>query len=177
VKRPGPLRAGQQGKCAVCSSTLVARAANQRTCSAQCGREHQLRSQRGRRGRSAYDRAREAILERDGRQCGYCGTCEGEATLCVDHIVPVADGGGSVPGNLITACESCNKAKHARRLAPQREAALRRQAEEASRDLVWSSAFTDALDLQLRYADYGAPQRRATVRRRAAIVLDPAGRE
>jgi hypothetical protein len=54
---------------------------------------------------------RNAIYERDGFACRYCGSTK---RLSLDHIIPRAQGGGDNPSNLVTACRSCNSRKHAR---------------------------------------------------------------
>lgn len=52
------------------------------------------------------------ILRRDGFRCQICGASQKDGvTLHVDHIVPVSKGGRSVPSNLRTLCERCNKGK------------------------------------------------------------------
>ncbi len=45
------------------------------------------------------------------RRCVYCGHSleMGEATI--DHVLPLARGGGDVPGNLVVACGPCNRLK------------------------------------------------------------------
>lgn len=54
-------------------------------------------------------RHRNAVFERDGRQCQYCGAVDlSDQDATVDHIVPVVAGGGHLPCNLRTACRSCN---------------------------------------------------------------------
>jgi hypothetical protein len=53
------------------------------------------------------------ILQRDGFRCRYCGR-PGSApgvVLHVDHVVPLAVGGATDEGNLLTACEECNLGK------------------------------------------------------------------
>lgn len=54
---------------------------------------------------------REAVFERDGRACVYCGAAD---RLHCDHVVPIARGGTSDIENLTTACGDCNKSKGAR---------------------------------------------------------------
>lgn len=56
-------------------------------------------------------RLRFEILRRDNYTCRYCGAGAPEAKLTVDHVVPVALGGGDEPTNLITACDDCNGGK------------------------------------------------------------------
>lgn len=52
----------------------------------------------------------EALTEWFGGRCAYC---QAPATTW-DHIVPVADGGRTQPGNILPACVSCNSRKGAR---------------------------------------------------------------
>lgn len=70
------------------------------------------RSQFNRKIREAqvheYIRHREYVYSRDGYQCIYCGARE---NLSLDHIIPLTRGGGNEPGNLATACGSCNSSK------------------------------------------------------------------
>ncbi len=53
------------------------------------------------------------IFKRDGFTCQYCGAHPPKAVLHVDHIVPVAHGGGNEDTNLVTACDHCNLGKAA----------------------------------------------------------------
>ena len=43
--------------------------------------------------------------------CHYCGKKVGAKDLTMDHVVPVARGGTSSKGNLVPACDACNKSK------------------------------------------------------------------
>jgi 5-methylcytosine-specific restriction endonuclease McrA len=54
---------------------------------------------------------REAIYQRDGRRCVYCGRTPPEVKLTVDHVHPRQLGGRDDPSNLVTACRSCNSDK------------------------------------------------------------------
>ncbi len=58
-------------------------------------------------------RMRFEIFKRDGFRCVYCGLGFRDGTLVVDHITPVALGGGTESSNLATACEPCNAGKGA----------------------------------------------------------------
>jgi HNH endonuclease len=51
------------------------------------------------------------VFKRDGFKCIYCGATPPSALLHVDHIVPVAGGGGNEIDNLVTACQPCNLGK------------------------------------------------------------------
>jgi 5-methylcytosine-specific restriction endonuclease McrA len=56
---------------------------------------------------STWKKLRLRILNRDGRECYWCGM---EANT-VDHIIPVAKGGTDDPENLVAACRKCNFSK------------------------------------------------------------------
>lgn len=58
-----------------------------------------------------------AVLSEAGFRCTYCGLAAPEATLHVDHIVPVAAGGRNDRTNLVAACSACNLGKRARGVA------------------------------------------------------------
>lgn len=51
---------------------------------------------------------REAIFERDGHSCVYCGSTD---DLTLDHVKPRCKGGPTNAENCVTACRSCNLAK------------------------------------------------------------------
>lgn len=74
------------------------------------------KGKRDRRGVEAAVRA--FILERDGYRCTYCGDSEGP--FHVDHILPVAAGGGDEFENLTCACAPCNLSKGAKLLSDWR---------------------------------------------------------
>lgn len=51
------------------------------------------------------------VLQRDGRRCRACGATADDATLHIDHIVPVSRGGLTEMSNLQVLCQSCNLGK------------------------------------------------------------------
>lgn len=53
------------------------------------------------------------VFKRDKFTCQYCGAKAPDVLLQVDHIHPVAGGGGNDILNLITSCQSCNGGKGA----------------------------------------------------------------
>lgn len=56
-------------------------------------------------------RIRFEVFKRDKFTCQYCGAKSPEVILNVDHIDPVANGGGNEIINLITSCFDCNSGK------------------------------------------------------------------
>jgi hypothetical protein len=63
--------------------------------------------------KSTGKRQRFEIFKRDGFKCVYCGSSPVQKVLRVDHVVPVAAGGGNGPDNLVTSCFDCNAGKAA----------------------------------------------------------------
>lgn len=47
-------------------------------------------------------------------KCLYCRSSVSFADMEVDHLYPVSRGGSSDKRNLVPACKSCNRKKHAR---------------------------------------------------------------
>jgi 5-methylcytosine-specific restriction endonuclease McrA len=43
--------------------------------------------------------------------CHYCGGKFKPSQLTMDHVVPIARGGTSTPGNVVPACKDCNNKK------------------------------------------------------------------
>jgi hypothetical protein len=60
---------------------------------------------------SISKRLRFEILRRDNHQCRYCGASAPDVKMTVDHVIPVALGGGDEPSNLVAACADCNAGK------------------------------------------------------------------
>lgn len=54
-----------------------------------------------------------AVLERCGFACRYCGRKAPDVELVIDHVHPVALGGGNDEDNLVAACVDCNAGKGA----------------------------------------------------------------
>jgi len=54
---------------------------------------------------------RSDVFARDAFTCTYCGRMHPEVELSVDHVEPRMRGGDNSPGNLVTACVACNRAK------------------------------------------------------------------
>lgn len=60
---------------------------------------------------SVSKRLRYEVMRRDAHSCRYCGAEAPDATLTIDHVIPVALGGTDEAGNLVTACRDCNAGK------------------------------------------------------------------
>ena len=77
------------------------------------------------------------VFKRDAFTCQYCGAHPPGTVLHVDHIDPVANGGGNDINNLITSCLHCNLGKGARLLsnAPQSLKDKASQVKEAEEQL------------------------------------------
>lgn len=56
-------------------------------------------------------RVRFEVFKRDCFTCQYCGRVPPTVMLEIDHITPIAEGGGNDDGNLLTACFDCNRGK------------------------------------------------------------------
>jgi 5-methylcytosine-specific restriction endonuclease McrA len=61
--------------------------------------------------RTISHKQRLEVLQADGYVCGYCKepTRRKPASLVIDHIIPVRDGGYYGPENWVNACRSCNR--------------------------------------------------------------------
>lgn len=109
----------EQGYCKYCGKKIE----NMRRksfCSDECSRDFNDITVWN-RGRGAYAMR---ILYRDKFTCYDCGEIHAfrnkfgvqlpidDGQLEIHHIVPVADGGGDEPSNLITLCHDCHMRRH-----------------------------------------------------------------
>ncbi|WP_192258628.1 HNH endonuclease [Mesorhizobium caraganae] len=60
---------------------------------------------------SISKRLRFEVFKRDDFSCVYCGGHPPDVLLEIDHVHPVAEGGGNDEDNLVTACFNCNRGK------------------------------------------------------------------
>lgn len=111
------------GRCPVCDRPHISRRDISRYCSARCTRiamKRRASSRRRARMRAAevehFDN--ETIFERDGWTCQLCGskvnrrvTAPHPRSPVLDHIVPLASGGGHVRTNVQCAHFICNSRK------------------------------------------------------------------
>lgn len=54
------------------------------------------------------------VFERDGYLCRHCQKQLTRYTATLEHVIPVAEGGGNSLENLVTACLDCNSRKNKR---------------------------------------------------------------
>jgi hypothetical protein len=78
--------------------------------------------------KSLSKRVRFEVFKRDKFTCQYCGSKAPDVVLHVDHIHPVADGGGNDVLNLVTSCAGCNGGKGAKPLSD--DSAVSRQRDQ-----------------------------------------------
>jgi hypothetical protein len=92
-------------------------------------------------------RLRFEILRRDNHTCRYCGGAAPEVRLRVDHVVPEALGGQTVPENLVAACEPCNAGKSS--IAPDSAVVA-----DVSEDQIrWTRAMAEARAIRRAFAE------------------------
>lgn len=124
--------------CRECGATFHSEYKNAAYCSPECKRKHVNRAnhaqrkynvhrschrKRARKYGCAYDPSvnLKRLIERDGLTCYICGKqCDpndlswgtsGPNRPTLDHVVPLAKGGGHVWGNVKVCCGECNSAK------------------------------------------------------------------
>lgn len=83
-------------------------------------RQRRRPRRRGQRRTPIPSDVRRRVYARDGRICRYCGRAGRGVILELDHVYPVARGGGDEIGNLVTSCRECNRAKGATVLRDER---------------------------------------------------------
>lgn len=106
-------------------------------------------------------RVRFEVFKRDRFTCQYCGAKAPDAILEIDHVKPVAEGGGDEMLNLVTACRDCNRGKGKVLLSDESSIAVqRKQMEEleARREQLemmyeWQMSLVDAVDAEVGAVD------------------------
>jgi hypothetical protein len=56
----------------------------------------------------------DALIQRDGACCVWCGRQPWRTDLTVEHLVPRTRGGRTSPENLTVACRACNRRRGTR---------------------------------------------------------------
>lgn len=87
------------------------------------------------RGRSSAHRMR--ILDKSGGACWYCGAEIDAATMHMDHLVPLKQGGRDALDNIVPACPTCNMSKGSKSIEEWRVKAGRKYVYQ---DVPWFSA-------------------------------------
>lgn len=106
------------GQCPWCGGPVTRK--RRRFCSDEC-RQQFDNATVWNRGRDPYSLR---MIYRDNFTCQDCGAFHAmvnshgmtipidDGELQVHHIVPVCDGGGDEPSNLVTLCRACHKKRH-----------------------------------------------------------------
>lgn len=97
------------------------------------------------------------VFKRDNFTCQYCGQSAPDVVLHLDHINPVAGGGGNEIINLVTSCQPCNLGKGARSLDDksvvqkqrQQLTELNERREQLEMMLRWRDGMSDLTDMQV----------------------------
>lgn len=92
---------------------------------------------------SNYDT--ESVLERDSHSCVYCG---GTQNLCVDHVLPITQGGTDDDDNLVCACKKCNSGKAGR--TPEQAGYQWRNKEACNRYIMFMSRLHETAPEQIQ---------------------------
>jgi hypothetical protein len=96
--------------CVRCGADLSDKRANAIYCSKTCKcMDHTFKHRA--RTRTAGTARRRSIIERDGSACYICGAVLASDKVELDHLLPVARGGSSLPENLSVSCGPCNRRK------------------------------------------------------------------
>jgi 5-methylcytosine-specific restriction endonuclease McrA len=137
---------------------------------AKCARSAPSRRRGTQNPRHIPAAVRRLVWERDGGRCTFVGendhSCEARSRLEFDHIVPVARGGQSTPGNLRLRCRAHNQMAAERAFGRE---FMRHQREEAKRRAMQEREEKRAAEAQAREAAREAERAaRAAERERAA---------
>lgn len=99
--------------CKRCGASLEHKKAHALYCSKTCvSMDHAFNRRRG--TRTTAKARRWEIITRDDSACYLCGVGLTYEQVELDHLIPVAQGGGNEPENLAVACGPCNKSRGAR---------------------------------------------------------------
>lgn len=107
--------------------------------------------------KSTGKKQRFEIFKRDKFTCQYCGRKAPDVVLQVDHISPVAAGGGNELLNLTTSCSDCNSGKGARELSDDSAVAKQRaelerlaeRREQIDMMLEWSRGLAESTEYEI----------------------------
>ena len=81
----------------------------------QFGNKKRVSNGNGKKRNAITKSIRHEVFKRDKYKCVECGVTKKDATLHIDHIIPISDGGSDELDNLQTLCEACNLSKSNRR--------------------------------------------------------------
>lgn len=106
--------------------------------------------------KSISARTRFEIFKRDAFTCQYCGATPPSVILHIDHIVPVASGGGNEDLNLITACDKCNQGKSDKGLEtviPSTQEQIQQQRERVEQVKAYNEFLVEMRELELEQVE------------------------
>lgn len=84
---------------------------------------------------------RQQVIRHSRKRCSFCGVLVRRHArtpahlLTLDHVDPLARGGGNTPSNLVVACRVCNARKGSKTL---REAGMRIIAQKTPRPVLYN---------------------------------------
>lgn len=101
--------------CSVCGDTFKTHRTNTFVCSRECKKA-------ARRRDAIPKKVIGSVIERSKGKCHWCkckliingGTAYHPRKLHIDHVIPVARGGGDEETNLVASCAECNGRKHSK---------------------------------------------------------------
>jgi 5-methylcytosine-specific restriction endonuclease McrA len=67
------------------------------------------------------------VLEQSNGYCYHCHTFIGEQALVLDHLIPLALGGGTTLSNVVPTCQRCNADKRGRTVEQWRQGEARQE--------------------------------------------------
>lgn len=100
-------------QCEHCGKEYEFKRRTSRFCSDNCRAKAGGNQKAGPSGRLRIpDDVRWSVMRRDNFKCRYCGNHPPRASLRIDHITPISEGGAKLdPNNLLTTCRWCNSGK------------------------------------------------------------------
>jgi HNH endonuclease len=114
----------------------------------------------------------DALIERDGGVCVWCGRAPWIDDLTAEHLLPRSRSGRGLPENLAVACRTCNKLRRTKPVS----AYVRAQLDTGRRprlDLLHAALERLSASASREHAEYG--RRQLTLLRRMADCGEPAG--
>lgn len=100
---------------------------------------------------------RENLIGRDGPICVWCGREPWTADLTVEHLLPRARRGRTVPENMAVACRACNKRRRTKPVVAYVRA-LRQDGQQPRLDLLEAALHRLSRSESVPHASYARRQ-------------------